>query len=339
MHDMSGEGPKAIQGKIEEIPVVPPKPAKVTIEHLTLRGKTGMVEKAYLYSLVESWYGIKKDEIFKKAPTHPLFDERALLKVLVLTQEGWSSDDIALALDPPREGREPEIEGLAVNRARSVYLNKGLLQNDELRERERWDPGVVRYVAQTLLEKKSLDAIQVEGKTSRAVLNFINEKGSAIKKRRRREENPVWIKEMEDLSAVGAFLVEFGGASFEQAREVVQQLQVETKKKRLWESDWNETRMERLARALAETESVTNAAKQLDVSKNAAGSIMLRVGKKALKEETGPEWDKWRRDLNSTSAFLVKYGKQPFERAIGIASRITRNRTRQGRIQKASSET
>ena len=109
-----------------------PKIGELSVETLETRGEDGKEDIGALYELVWKIYGLRKEDIFKTAPSGRVWTESILLKIAVLSLEGWTNEKLAAFVNKERPTAENEeqksFSGADVAVAKTKYIT------DEIKE-------------------------------------------------------------------------------------------------------------------------------------------------------------------------------------------------------------
>ena len=300
-----------------EVPV-PEKPEKVTADLLTLRGTPGSVELQYLRTLVKEWYGVSTEELFKRRIRGGIFDERTLLKIYVLTREGWVLADIADALDPPKEKRPQQLNRDAISQARRRYFSDKQIEMYLPKPQNEYGEEEKKKIATTLIAEQSFASLQTETRDEGMIRAHIWRTGERILYNH--QDDPEWDILRGKKGFLAAYLCEYGNTTPEEALRIAEKLNTRTVRLKEGEKVWPFLRKQRLAQEYCSEKTADAIASEFQTTKNALVGVIHREGKKILeKRKEDPEWKPRISKMTPTAAFIAEYGGVPLVTAMAIA--------------------
>lgn len=299
---------------------IPPKPKSVTFEHLSLSTQGGEAERDYLYALLESWYGVKKEDVFKTMPTGAVWDERRMLKIAILTREGWDGTKIANALQDTNPDGKGSDSGY-VHQLQRKYLKEPIIKRSWESAYE-WTIEEARPIIEVLRKDHSYTAFEKDYEKRKKIYRRVWYRGKSILKEKKQDST--WVPWLSKLSNLAAFIAYYSDTRFEDAIKLAKLVKSPEGRAR----HWNEERLQILAKELIEEKTFGDIAEAWGtLTRDALIGKVRRTGKRTLEEAAGEEWDLWRSQMTPIAAFLVRYGELPFEQAIRMARTIS-ERTR-----------
>lgn len=292
-----------------------PKPQNLTLEHLNLENKGPEAESAYLYALIESWYGIKKDEVFKVLPKGFVWGEQRMLKMALLLLEGWNSAKIAKAFKEESPGEKGSRSG-HLRQLQHKHFTEAII-GTELELHKNWTSEEAEALAKTLCTEYSYTNLEKDAKKRKRLSSRVWYKGKSILEEQK--TNPQWEPWLPKLTPVAAFIVQYGNKDFEEAITVARRVSERST------VVWTTENLELLAKKLVAGRTKGEIAFEWKIeSPDIFTSTVRREGLRALESATGKDWTLWKEKLTPTSAFLVKYGNIPFREAVNRANEIAK---------------
>ena len=317
---------KLRESETTEVPV-PEKPEKVTADLLTLRGTPGSVELQYLRTLVKTWYGVSTEELFKRPLKGGVFDERTLLKIYVLTREGWNLGKIADTLDPPR-GRIPQqLNRDAISQARRRYFSDEQIEMYLPKPQNEYGDEEKKKIATTLIAEQSFASLQTETRDEGMIRAHMWRTGERILYNH--QDDPEWDILRGKKGFLAAYLCEYGDTTLEEALSIAEKLNTRTVRLKEREEVWPLQRKQRLAQEYCSEKTGDTIASEFQTTKNALVGVIHREGKKILeKRKEDPEWKPHIKKMTPTAAFIAEYGGVTLVVAIAVAKERARRANR-----------